>query len=105
MKGESNARCEWVEVERHPTGEPEGPSPFLFVVVKLRNVDTGAIRIDVQIPNAHVLNSREDYPHLIRSFAVAIAGYAFGGRWSEREAFRDSMEAVCGIERLFNLFD
>lgn len=105
MKGESNARCEWVEVERHPTGEPEGPSPFLFVVVKLRNVDTGAIRIDVQIPNAHALNFREDFPMLMRCFGVALAGYSFSGQRNDREAFRDNMEVVCGIERLFNLLD
>jgi hypothetical protein len=73
MKENNKASTDWVEVKR-VEGDNGSESPFLFTFVALRNVHTGKLRIDVQIPNADALRFPEDLGVLLHSFGWGLAG-------------------------------
>lgn len=88
----------WKEVGREEFSAPWELGTFELTLVAMRNVKSGAIRIDVTIPNADHLDYSRDLSVLLHCFGWGIVCLGQQLRRSPIEVLRGSVETMQKVD-------
>lgn len=105
MEARNNASTDWEEIGRLDPGANESQSPFLLTFVTLRNVHTGQIRVDVQVPYAKTLRFPEDLGVLLRCFGWGMASLGTEWRNCSFETWHGCCEVLWQVDSVLKIVD